>query len=167
MTSPSICCLEAMYKDMYKAVSGMLGEGGTADMTLVCGEERLRVHSFVLAARSPVFRSMLSLDMVERREGMVRMDDAEPAVVREMVSYLYTAEVRPEFGRLEELLVLANRWSSLGWLDSPLLGRYSVAPLVALVSSLLAATLSPATALRLGILGEAHQAEPLLEASAR
>jgi hypothetical protein len=84
-----------------------------------------------------------------------------------MVSYLYTAEVRPEFGRLEELLVLANRLPSLDWLDSPLLGRYSVEPLVARVSSLLAATLSPATALRLGILGEAHEAEPLLGASAR
>jgi hypothetical protein len=167
MTSPSICCLEAMYKDMYKAVSGMLGEEGTADMTLECGGEQLRVHSFVLAARSPVFRSMLSLDMVERRERVVPVKDAEPAVVREMIGYLYTAEVRPEFGRLEELLVLANRLPSLGWLDSPLLGRYSVEPLVARVSSLLAATLSPATALQLGILGEAHQAEPLLRASAR
>ena len=45
--------------------------------------------------------------------------------------------------------------------------RYSVLPLVSLCSSLLAGSLSSGTALKLGVLGETHQAGELLAASAR
>lgn len=45
--------------------------------------------------------------------------------------------------------------------------RYSVLPLVERVGSLLAARLTPATALHLGALGEAHQADALLNSAAR
>ena len=45
--------------------------------------------------------------------------------------------------------------------------RYSVLPLVERVGSLLAARLTPATALHLGALGEVHQADALLNSAAR
>ena len=62
-----------------------------------------------LLLRSPVFRSMLTLDMEEKRSREVHMEDAEVEVVRELVKYLYTADISPGFARLEDLLVLANR----------------------------------------------------------
>ena len=47
--------------------------------------------------------------MEEKRSREVHMEDAEVEVVRELVKYLYTADISPGFARLEDLLVLANR----------------------------------------------------------
>ena len=180
MASPALPCPQAMYRDLAR----MLGDQETEDMALVCQGHRLMVHSFLLCARlgniedigevslllrSPVFRSMLTLDMEEKRSREVHMEDAEVEVVRELVKYLYTADISPGFARLEDLLVLANR-SEGGTGDHGvpvLVPRYLVLPLVSLCSSLLAGSLDSGTALKLGVLGEMHQAEELLAASAR
>ena len=58
---------------------------------------------------------MLTVEMEEKRSREVHMEDAEVDVVRELVKYLYTANISPGFVRLEDLLVLANR--SEGWMD--------------------------------------------------
>ena len=49
-----MACLEAMYKD----ITRLQGDGDTSDMIIKCGDEELRVHSFVIMARSPVFHRM-------------------------------------------------------------------------------------------------------------
>ena len=111
---------------------------------------------------------MLTVDMEEKRSREVHMEEAEVEVVRQLVKYLYTADISPGFVRLEELLVLANRCEGgLAAMETLLVPRYSVLPLVSLCSSLLAGSLSSGTALKLGVLGETHQAGELLAASAR
>ena len=105
MNKPTLPCLEEMYKD----ISRMQEDEDTKDLVLVCDKKRVRVHSFLMLARSPVFRSMLTIDMEERRRGEVLIEEADYAVVREMVSYLYSANITAGFTKLEELLVLANR----------------------------------------------------------
>ena len=52
---------------------------------------------------------MLTVEMEEKRSREVHMEDTEVDVVRELVNYLYTANISPGFVRLEDLLVLANR----------------------------------------------------------
>eukprot|EP00092_Neocalanus_flemingeri_P019832 GFUD01021482.1.p1 GENE.GFUD01021482.1~~GFUD01021482.1.p1 ORF type:complete len:355 (+),score=130.60 GFUD01021482.1:80-1144(+) len=144
--APAMPCLEAMYKDITK----LLGDISTTDMVVRCGElGEIRVHSVVLMARSPVFYSMLTTDMVEKREKVVTINDWELEVVEELISYLYTATIGPNFSRLAELLALAD--------------KYSVAPLVTLISSQLALNITPDTALELGVFGETHNANELLE----
>eukprot|EP00092_Neocalanus_flemingeri_P022506 GFUD01024407.1.p1 GENE.GFUD01024407.1~~GFUD01024407.1.p1 ORF type:complete len:354 (+),score=127.24 GFUD01024407.1:75-1136(+) len=144
--APGMPCLEAMYKDITK----LLGDISTTDMVVRCGElGEIRVHSVVLMARSPVFYSMLTTDMVEKREKVVTINDWELEVVEELISYLYTATISPKFSRLAELLALAD--------------KYSVAPLVTLISSQLALNINPDTALELGVFGETHNANELLE----
>jgi hypothetical protein len=110
---------------------------------------------------------MLTVDMEEKRSREVHMEEAEVVVVRQLVKYLYTADISPGFARLEELLVLANRCEGGLAAMETLIPRYSVLPLVSLCSSLLAGYLSSGTALKLGVLGETHQAGELLAASAR
>ena len=55
MSSPNMACLEAMYED----ITRLQGDGDTCDMIIKSGDEELRVHSFVMMARSPVFHRML------------------------------------------------------------------------------------------------------------
>eukprot|EP00092_Neocalanus_flemingeri_P019833 GFUD01021483.1.p1 GENE.GFUD01021483.1~~GFUD01021483.1.p1 ORF type:complete len:354 (+),score=122.26 GFUD01021483.1:80-1141(+) len=144
--APTMPCLEAMYKDITK----LMADTSTTDMVVRCGElGKIRVHSVVLMARSPVFYSMLTTDMVEKREKVVTINDWELEVVEELINYMYTATICPKFAQLAELLALAD--------------KYSVAPLVALISSRLALNITPNTALELGVFGETHNAKKLLE----
>jgi len=146
---PAMVCLEAMYND----ITRLLGDTDTTDMVVKCGENgMIRVHSLVMMARSPVFYSMLTTDMVEKREKEVNITDWEVEVVEQMINYMYTATVSPKFSRLAELLALAD--------------KYCIAPLVTLCSNQLALNITSNTALELGLFGETHSAEELLEKSA-
>ena len=89
-------------------ISRMQEDEDTKDIVLVCDKKRVRVHSFILLARSPVFRTMLTSDMEERRSGEVVIHGVEYDVVKEMVTFLYSVNITPGFTKLEELLVLAN-----------------------------------------------------------
>jgi len=109
----------------------------------------LKVHSFVLMARSPVFYLMLTTDMVEKRQKVVTITDWDLEVVKEMVDYMYTATISPEFSRISELLALAD--------------KYNVTQLVSHCSNQLAVNISPETALELGVFGETHNAVELVD----
>ena len=93
MPGPNMTCLQAMYKD----ITRLLGDSETSDMIVKCGDEELKVHSFVMMARSPVFHRMLTTDMVEKKDKMVTVKDWQVEVVREMVNFMYTATISPNF----------------------------------------------------------------------
>ena len=145
MPGPNMTCLKAMYKD----ITRLLGDDETSDMIVKCGEEELKVHSFVMMARSPVFHRMLTTDMVEKKDKMVTVKDWQVEVVREMVNFMYTATISPNFNNLVELLAIGD--------------KYCVSSLVTLCSSLLASTIKPETALEMGVFGEMHSADELVD----
>ncbi|XP_046982098.1 speckle-type POZ protein-like [Schistocerca americana] len=88
-----------------------------ADVTLLAGSgaERLRAHSTILRARSPVFASRLQSPEVATKSGYVfDMQDVKPRVVKELLRYIYT-DSTPELSQMpEELLPLANRYELMG-----------------------------------------------------
>jgi len=143
--SPSMACLEAMYKD----ITRLQGDSDTTDMVIKCGDQELKVHSLIMMARSPVFYRMLTTDMVEKKEKIVTLKDWQIEVVREMVNYMYTATISPNFNNLLELLAIAD--------------KYCVSPLVSLCSIQLASTIKQDTALEMGIFGERHCADELVD----
>lgn len=91
-----------------------------ADLTLKVGDEHIRVHSLVLAARSPVFCAMFSAGMRESQEKEVTITDLDVEAVRELVSFFYTGEFKKE--------TLESDDSTLALLQAA--HRYSAAPLV-------------------------------------
>ena len=145
MSRPNMACLEAMYKD----ITRLHGDHDTSDMVIKCGDEELRVHSFVMMARSPVFHRMLTTDMLEKKEKTVTVKDWQVEVVREMVNFMYTATISPNYSNLLELLAIGD--------------KYCVSSLVTLCSALLASTIKPETALEMGVFGEMHSADELVD----
>ena len=103
--------------------------------------------------RSPVFRGMLESGMLEELKGRVQVEDAEPVILRQLVRYLYTGRVEPDFRDYKKLMVLAN--------------KYQVEDLVDYTSSKILETLKVENALELGIFGESHNSTILLNASAK
>jgi hypothetical protein len=70
---------------------------GPGTVTMVFGRDKEKVeeecHTFPLAARSPVFRKMLTVDMLEKASGRVEMPHISPATGRqcfELFSFLIT-----------------------------------------------------------------------------
>ena len=80
------------------------------DVTLKCKSEEFKVHRAVLASQSPVFRKMFEVDMKEKKCGVVMIDDFDPPVLSDLVTYLYTGAA-PNVGKLaRELLNAANKY---------------------------------------------------------
>ncbi|XP_016840776.1 speckle-type POZ protein-like [Nasonia vitripennis] len=61
-------------------------------LTAPCGKQ-LRAHKFVLAARSPVFSSMIIRDMKEKNENNANIKEVDYASLREMLRFMYSAKV--------------------------------------------------------------------------
>ena len=84
-------------------------EGLFTDVTIKCEGEEFKVHKAILAAQSPVFKKMFQVDMKEKISGVVEMTDTTPAVMSDLVTYLYTGSA-PNLRTLTRgLLHVANK----------------------------------------------------------
>ena len=106
-----------------------------------------------LFLRSPVFRVMLESGMMEEQKGRVKVEDAELVILKELLQYLYTGKIGPDFRDYKELMILAN--------------KYQVEDLVDFTSTKVLESLTEDNALELGLFGEMHNSTVLLNASAK
>ncbi|KAJ1523285.1 hypothetical protein ONE63_001164 [Megalurothrips usitatus] len=83
-----------------------------ADVILVVADADVPVHKQVLCARSPVFRSMFTLDFKEKREMRVVVEGAgaTPAAVHKFLEFLYSNEVKDFEGLELDVMLLADRY---------------------------------------------------------
>lgn len=74
------------------AMGRMLNDVETADLVLLISSNQypLYAHRFVLAARSRVFRAMLTSSMKEMQNATIVLEDLEPEVVVQLLNFLYT-----------------------------------------------------------------------------
>lgn len=79
--------------------STLLDAESFSDVTLKVGGCEIRAHRFVLAARSPVFKTLLSSGMVEQQTRTIEIKDLQPATVRHMVRFMYTGKLDAAFER--------------------------------------------------------------------
>lgn len=94
-------------QDLGTQLGDLLESERLSDVVINVGEERLRAHSVILAARSPVFDAMWSASMKEKTEKEVSIEDLEPSAVRQMIRFMYTGVLSPEpDGDLETLSLL-------------------------------------------------------------
>ncbi|XP_035212986.1 speckle-type POZ protein-like B [Stegodyphus dumicola] len=67
--------------------------GKLSDVQFVAGSEIFCVHKVVLSARSQVFSRMFENEMVETKSNTINIQDIEPAVLKTMLYYMYTADL--------------------------------------------------------------------------
>ena len=56
-------------------------------------QARLKAHRNVLCAASPFFFNALNSEMKEKKEGVIRLEDASKSVMEQVLEYLYTGNV--------------------------------------------------------------------------
>lgn len=81
-----------------------------SDCTIVCEEETLHCHMFVLAARSPVFQAMFSNDHKEASTKTVEIENLSVDVVKDMLFYIYTGNTPNLTEGASELLAAAEQY---------------------------------------------------------
>ena len=82
-----------------------------ADMTLECGDVELKCHSFMLAARSPVFRAALSqTGFLEEKTRRIKIEELDVDVLRQLIEFIYTDSVDIEEVSFPELFSAADRF---------------------------------------------------------
>uniref|UniRef100_A0A8D0BI36 BTB domain-containing protein n=1 Tax=Salvator merianae TaxID=96440 RepID=A0A8D0BI36_SALMN len=79
------------------------------DTTIVAKGERFPCHRMLLAAINPYFRAMFSNAFRESQDGVVLLEDMDPAVIQAVMNYYYTEEIAllPEMA--QDLFVAASR----------------------------------------------------------
>jgi speckle-type POZ protein len=78
-----------------KDLAFLLGSERGADVTLLCGEMRVRAHSLILSARSPVFQALLTGELAVRLDAVPVPDEIDAPTLRRMLSFIYTDECEP------------------------------------------------------------------------
>ena len=77
------------------------------DVTIKSRDKEFKAHKAVLASQSPVFKAMLSK---KKGSSVVDISEADPKVVSEMLSYLYTGRAPNLDTMTRELLLLASKY---------------------------------------------------------
>ncbi|UYV69719.1 SPOPL [Cordylochernes scorpioides] len=81
-----------------------------SDITLsVCGRP-FHAHQNLLSARSPVFQAMLTHDMYEKKEKLIKIVDAEPMVFEELLRYIYTGKAPNLESMAAKLMEAADKY---------------------------------------------------------
>ena len=138
---------------MLKTLAMLVSDSETSDLTLVCGEERRRVHSFLLTNRSPYFRA--SLAFVESSEGRreIEVKDCTPEVLTQAVNFIYGVEIEDDFTDHAGLLDIAVKFKMQDLKDE--------------VGMLIAKELDQDNYLEIGRRAEKYEADLLAEKCAR
>ena len=80
------------------------------DVTIAVKDKEFKAHRAVLAAASPFFLALLTSDMKERKEQLIKVDleEATESVVEDVLKYLYTGYVTIIEERAHNSLATAN-----------------------------------------------------------
>lgn len=89
-------------------------EGLTStDVSLLCGEDRVKCHKFILGLASDVFRTYFKEenDTLENKTNTITITDASIETVREFIKFIYTNDFRDDFDDMGQLMYLANKYN--------------------------------------------------------
>ena len=82
-----------------------------SDGVLQVNGTNFTAHKFVLAARSTVFAAMFQSEgFTENKTNIVKIEDLEPTVVKEMLRFIYTDRVEKMDAMAKELLIAADKY---------------------------------------------------------
>ena len=98
--------------DLSESLSLLLEYPEDHDFTLCVEDEQLHCHKVVLIARSSFFRGLFQSGMRESQTNSVAMDDASPAIYRNLLQFLYSGRLPSNMTEIAfDLLPLADKYA--------------------------------------------------------
>ena len=127
----------------------VLTEKEFSDVDVHCDEMVFPCHQVILAARSPVFRAMLQAERKEKQTRKIVLEDTNPEIVTEMLTFIYTGDIPNE--KLDAIAC-----DLLGISD-----KYQLDYLKRMCEDKLCSTLKVDNSLEYLVLGDLHNASKL------
>ena len=84
-----------------------------SDAEIKVGQESFNVHKVILALASQVFKKMFESDMKEKN-GVIEISDFDPAIISDLLMYIYTGEAPNLKTLAKELLFAADKYDLQG-----------------------------------------------------
>ena len=81
------------------------------DTEIKVGDKTFRVHKVILASASEVFHKMFESDMQEKNSGIVEISDVDPAVMSDLLTYIYTGDAPNLKTLAKELMIAADKYN--------------------------------------------------------
>ena len=108
--------LEGLSKDMQAL---FLSDSG--DIVVKCENKQIKVHSFLISARSPVFARMFQTGMKEQQDRVVELKDDTYDDIRRLLFYMYTGLFEDildvltldHYVKIKRLLIVADKYEVL------------------------------------------------------
>lgn len=96
----------------YSGVKSLLENELFTDVTIKCGDSRFPAHKAILAAQSPVFKSIFVTNMEEKESNTVNITDISATAMPALLTYIYTGTISKgmTLTLAKELLVVANTY---------------------------------------------------------
>lgn len=88
--------------------SGLLARQALVDVTLVCEDQKLRVHKLILASNSIYFEEILQQDLGQ--EPVIFLKDLNFEILKAMVEFMYCGETRISYQLLSPLLTATKKF---------------------------------------------------------
>ncbi|XP_073821148.1 speckle-type POZ protein-like [Musca autumnalis] len=133
---------------LHERMATLLHTGKFSDVTLVVKGQELFAHKAILSLRSSVFAAMFEHEtMAENKTNQIIINDFEPAVIRELLTFMYSDTAPNIEGVVGELLAAAD--------------KYDVEQLKGLCESVLNNDISNETVLPTLVLADQHSASTL------
>jgi len=89
----------------------------SSDFTIICSGKSFPCHEVILAARSPVFKSMFQLNMQEKTSRKLTVEDVGIKSISALLEFLYTGEITQTDLNEAELIYLGDKYDIQGLLE--------------------------------------------------
>jgi len=97
-------------KDLLSHMKGLFMDQENGDFTLFCAGVPMKVHSFILATRSPFFEASLSTPMTEMDSRQMEIMNCSPHVLKQVLRFMYGVNFYQGFFDYANLLEIAERF---------------------------------------------------------
>jgi len=134
-------------------MEGLFNDRENSDFTLFCAGVPMKVHSFILATRSPFFKASLSTPMTEMDSRQMEIMNCSPDVLKQVIRFMYGKNIYNGFTDYANLLEIAE--------------RFLMEDLKEAVSHLLSSNLNNETYIEMSQLAEKFSAKVLAEMCAQ
>lgn len=117
LRSDQICSEKNNRPKIFKQFSDFYQMKELCDFKITVDNVEYPVHKFALAARSPVFATLFINEANSVRGNNMKISDASPQVVREMLNYVYTGTVNNIEELAKDLLVIGDKYNLDGLVE--------------------------------------------------
>jgi len=81
--------VSAATSSLLSSISRLCDASDIADFTLICGEKRWRLHSAILAIRSPFFKAAIANNLAEKSKMEIEIKELAPEAMEQVINFMY------------------------------------------------------------------------------